>query len=132
MFASRVSSTILATAFVLLCAHSANAEFRWPTWLGGKPEKPTTTHRKTTKPIKPTNTNGTGKSKNLFAGNKSMFSSKPKSKIISKWPSAKSKADSGKAKKGEKESWLGSMFKPKEPEPPRNVAEWMDLPQIKP
>ncbi len=125
-------ATVVIAAVTLSATQSAVAELRWPTWLGGKPEKISHAHSRTKKPTTTSTAAGKGGGNKLFTNTKNLFSPKTKPKTISKWPSENSTASRAPANADAKKSWLGPMFKSKEPEPPRSVEEWMDLKQIKP
>lgn len=126
----RVVSIMIVLAFLFSSPRPVLAKWSLPSWLGGNPEKVSSAHR-TKPPAKPSTAASKGKSKNLFTSTKNAFKPHSKSKGSSKWaPGTPSKSHT--KPKAEKESWMGSLFKPKEPEPPRSIEQWMDLKQIKP
>jgi len=115
---------LLAVSFALVITEPARADWKWPTWLGGKPSTISKADNRKKAAAKP-------KSVNNFTS-KNLFTHKPKGKVVSEWPTKSAKPPRKTSKSEQEGSWLSRMFTPSQPEPPRSVAEWMELDQIKP
>jgi hypothetical protein len=74
------------------------------------------------------------KAANASQKSNSWFSNPFKKKSVTKTADKKPKDNSfiRRTRDEDESSWFGSWFKPKEPEPPKSVKEWMELDQIKP
>jgi len=70
----------------------------------------------------------------LLVGCSTVGQSSPKTRSAGVSPSAPQSYNTGgvrgKKPKKEESSWLGSWFKPKEPEPPRTPQEFMRQPRV--
>ncbi len=113
-----------ALALVLLIGGPwAKADWPWPS-SAKDAAKPTASKNKNSEPSTLSKM-GTG-TKNFFSG---LFGSK---KTDTKKKAAVNTNPYFKKEQPKKESWLGSVFGPKEQPPPRSTSEWMDLKPSRP
>ena len=124
----RMILILFAVIVGLTAPYSARAE-GWPSWLGGESSTSKTSTSKSKKSKKPTHASAKSTDKSWLS--KNLFTPTKSKKKTSKYSANSSIAKRAKSKE-EESGWLGSLFKPQEPEPPRSVSEWMNLKQIKP